>query len=177
VLFVSHSAQQVLQLCTKGIVLNDGKVVALGTAKDTTKEYMKLLHLDSNEDIYSEYPESRVGQLAGKIAELIFKNMHGGKLVFNVPVETQDGVRIVDVGWVSDSRIKTLRTQPTWSAAPDLCVNIVGIKRSVQQIEKDDHFLLRTGAQETWIVHPDLDIHRHRNMHDKHVFPLENIEI
>jgi len=177
VLFVSHSSQQVLQLCTKGIVLHDGKLVAAGTAKDATKEYLKLLHIDSCEDINSEFPESRLGLLVGKIAALIIQNIQGGQLVFNIPVETQDGVRIIDVGWVSNSRLKTLRTHPTWSAAPDLCVNIVSNKRPPQQVEKDDHFLLRSGAQETWIVYPNLAVHRHKNQHNTFVIPIKDIVI
>jgi ABC-type polysaccharide/polyol phosphate transport system ATPase subunit len=177
VLFVSHSAQQVLQLCTKGIVLHDGKLIATGTAKEATREYMKLLHIDSFEDINSEFPESRVGLLAGKIAALIIQNLNGGQLVFNTPVETQDGVRIVDIGWVSNARLKTLRTQPTWSASPDLCINIVSNKRPPQQVENDDRVLLRSGAQETWIVHPNLIVHRHKNQHNKFVMPLDNIVI
>ena len=177
VLFVSHSAQQVLQLCTKGILMRDGSLVAIGTAKDATREYLKSLHLDSLDDVNSEFPDPRVGHLAGRVAKLVFENLQGGQLVFNVPVETRDGVRIVDVGWISDARIQTLRTQPTWSAAPDLCVNIVSSKRPLQQIENDDHFLLRSGAQETWIIHPDLVVHRHKSGLDQFVIQLENITL
>jgi ABC-type polysaccharide/polyol phosphate transport system ATPase subunit len=166
VLFVSHSAQQVLKLCTKGILLNQGKVVATGTAKNVTKKYLESMNLAPCEDALDGFPESRVGRMAGHAAEVILQNLRGGKLVFNIPVETQEGVRVVDVGWVSSSRLETLRTEPTWSAAPDLTVSIISTAKSQTQVQLDNHFLLRSGAKEAWIVWPDGKIIRHRNTGD-----------
>jgi ABC-type polysaccharide/polyol phosphate transport system ATPase subunit len=166
VLFVSHSAQQVLKLCTKGILLNRGKVAATGTAKDVTKIYLESMNLAAPEDALEGFPESRVGSLAGHAAEVILQNLRGGKLVFNIPVETQEGVRVVDVGWVSASRLETLRTEPTWSAAPDLTVSIISATKSQSQTQLDNHFLLRSGAKEAWIIWPDGKIIRHCNTGD-----------
>ncbi len=42
VLFVSHSETQVKNLCTKGILLDHGKIVFSGTAKETAEEYSKI---------------------------------------------------------------------------------------------------------------------------------------
>jgi lipopolysaccharide transport system ATP-binding protein len=152
VLFVSHSAQQVLKLCTKGILLDKGKVAAIGTAKQVTAKYFESMSLNFSENASSGYPESRLSLLMGKAAALIQQKNQGGQLVFQIPVETEDGVRIVDLGWISDARLKTLRTEPTWSAAPDLCVNFVSLQRAYDQIEHDNHFLLKSGAHETWTV-------------------------
>ena len=76
-------------------------------------------------------------------------------MVFNAAIETPDGIRTIDVGWISNSRMKTMRTEPTWSAAPDISVAIVSRKRPVQEAEIDNHFLLKSGAREAWIVMPD----------------------
>jgi lipopolysaccharide transport system ATP-binding protein len=152
VLFVSHSAQQVLKLCTKGILLDQGKVVSTGTAKEVTKKYFESLCLGFSENTESGYPESRLSLLIGKAVALINKKTESGQLVFQVPVETSDGVKIVDLGWISDARLKTLRTEPTWSAAPDLCVNFVSLRRTYDQIENDIHHLMQTGAHETWTI-------------------------
>jgi ABC-type polysaccharide/polyol phosphate transport system ATPase subunit len=152
VLFVSHSAQQVLKLCSKGILLDKGKVAATGTAKQVTAKYFESMSLNFSENTSSGYPESRLSLLMGKAAALIHQKTQGGQLVFQVPIETADGVRIVDLGWISDARLKTLRTEPTWSAAPDICVNFVGQKRIYDQIENDNHYFLMSGAQETWTI-------------------------
>ncbi len=40
VLFVSHSAQSVLELCTHGVVIHEGRLVNYGTAKEATDHYL-----------------------------------------------------------------------------------------------------------------------------------------
>ncbi|HLB32804.1 MAG: hypothetical protein A3F67_07470 [Verrucomicrobia bacterium RIFCSPHIGHO2_12_FULL_41_10] len=155
VLFVSHSAQSVLELCTHGIVLSEGRLVAHGTAKEATTKYLDSLHLSHQEDVIPGMIESRVGLQIGKIAQLLTQHLPGGHLVFNAAIETPDGIRTIDIGWISESRMKTMRTEPTWSAAPDISVSVVSRKRSVQEAENDNHFLLKSGAREAWILLPD----------------------
>jgi len=155
VLFVSHSAQSVLQLCTKGILLQDGRVKAVGTAGDVAEQYLESLNLKIGDPLLVGIPESRLGQQAAAIAEVIMREFHDGKLVLGAPVETNDGVRVVDVGWISSSRIKTLRTEPTWSAAPDICVSIISHHKTPQQVERDNHTFYGHGAREAWVAHPN----------------------
>jgi hypothetical protein len=155
ILFVSHSTQSVLKLCTKGILLEEGRLVAQGTAKKLTDRYLESLHLSASEDGLAGYPESRTGRFAGQVAEFLCGNMNGGHLAFNIPVETSDGVRVVDVGWSSTARFQTMRTEPTWSAAPDICVSIVDRNKSLATAEHDIHHLLRSGAREAWYILPD----------------------
>ena len=162
VLFVSHSAQQVLKLCSKGIVLEDGRVIAAGTAQEATNHYLRSLNLTVGEDILHGYPESRVGKYAGKVAELLLNNLHDGKLVFNIPVETADGIRVVDVGWVSNIRMQTLRTEPAWSAAPDISVSIISVSRSEEDAARGIIPLMNAAAREVWIVHPDGALVKHK---------------
>jgi ABC-type polysaccharide/polyol phosphate transport system ATPase subunit len=165
VLFVSHSAQSVLQLCSKGILLAEGKIIEVGTARETTQTYLESMHLQINESMIHDIPETRVGQLAGRAAQAILKSLKGGHLVFNIAVETPNGIIIIDVGWISESRFKTIRTEPSWSAAPDLCVSIVSISKSDHQVDNDIHHLLNTGAQEAWALLGDGSIVRHKKQH------------
>ena len=167
VLFVSHSAQSVLQLCTRGILLHEGRVLADGTAEETTNSYLESMQLKMPDKLDSGIPESRVGQYAGAIAELLLANLSDGRLVLNVPVETADGLRVVDVGWISDARLRTLRTEPTWSAAPDISVGIVGISKSPAQAEEDNHYLIKAGAREAWYVFPSGQLIRHKSQSEK----------
>jgi ABC-type polysaccharide/polyol phosphate transport system ATPase subunit len=163
VLFVSHSAQQVLKLCNKGILLDKGRVVSTGDVKNVTDHYLQSMNLPSLYSIIDGIPESRVGHLAGLSAELLFRNLQGGQLVFNIPVDTHDGIRTADVGWISSKRFATMRTDPTWSAAPDLTVSIISSTKSQVQAEHDNHFFLQCGAREAWIVWPNGMIIRHKN--------------
>jgi ABC-type polysaccharide/polyol phosphate transport system ATPase subunit len=162
VLFVSHSAQTVLSLCTRGIVLQEGRIIAEGTSKEAASAYLKSLHLNTPENVLSGYPESRVGQFAGKVAELLLNNLSNGQLVFNIPVETAEGIRVIDVGWVSNSRMKSLRTEPSWNAAPDISVSIVSVSRSEEDAGRGIIPLMNAAAREVWIVHPDGSLVKHK---------------
>ncbi len=154
ILFVSHSSQSVLKLCNKGILLEEGRLRAEGTSKEVTDRYLKSMHLSSSEGALG-YPESRTGRFAGEVAAFLLGKLQGGRLAMNVPVETSEGVKVVDVGWISDSRMETMRTEPTWSAAPDVCVSIVDRNKSLAAAEHDIHYLLRVGAREAWYVLPN----------------------
>ena len=161
VLFVSHSAQQVLKLCTKGILLDQGKVAATGTAKDVTKKYFESINIINAESV-DGLTDSRIGLFKGVISMHLLKNLTGGKLVFDVPVETFDGVRNVDLGWVSNSRLQTLRTEPTWNAAPDVSIGLESINKSLEKLENDAHFYLKSGCSEAWCVLASGKIVRHK---------------
>lgn len=163
ILFVSHSTQSVLKLCSKGLLLEEGRLVARGTAKEVTDRYLESLHLQTQEELSSGVLDNHVGQYAGQIAALLVERLRDGELVFNAPVETKDGIRTVDVGWVSRARLSTLRTEPSWSAAPDICIGFISRSKNQHQCEDDSHHLLKSGAHESWIVYPDGAVARHKD--------------
>lgn len=43
VLFVSHSTQQVLNICNKAIILEKGKLIAQGDAKEICEKYNQMV--------------------------------------------------------------------------------------------------------------------------------------
>jgi ABC-type polysaccharide/polyol phosphate transport system ATPase subunit len=170
VLFVSHSAQQVLKLCTKGILLDQGRVISTGTAKDVTNNYLESMNLSTSETQLDGHPDSRQGLFAGEIAKYILENATNGQIVFNIPVETQDGIISVDIGWIMHTRLQTLRLEPTWSASPDVVVFFLNQTKSIQKIENDIHFLIRSGCQEAWVVFSSGKIMRHKKNESKYIF-------
>jgi ABC-type multidrug transport system ATPase subunit len=174
VIFVSHSVQSVLQLCNKGILLQDGCLISSGSAQDVTQTYLKSINMQSNDELLPGVPDSRVGSYAGGVAEILLKHMKAGQLVFNIPIETTDEIKVIDVGWVSNERIKTMRTRPAWSAAPDISVSIVSLRKSEEQIGKDNMMLLSLGAREVWTVYNDGKITRYTsNMYAKYLIDKE----
>ncbi len=161
VLFVSHSAQQVLKLCTKGVLLDQGRLISTGTAEEVTKKYLESLNLSSFADPFGDTIDSRTGQFTAKVAEYFLSHLKDGSLVFNAPVETSDGVRVVDVGWISSLRMQTLRTEPTWSAAPDIVVNFITPRLSEFHADNARHLLVKAGARESWVIWPTGVIRRY----------------
>jgi ABC-type polysaccharide/polyol phosphate transport system ATPase subunit len=160
VLFVSHSTQNVLELCTRGILLSEGCLVAEGTAKEVVHKYLESLDLSAEEDLPPGVTDAYVGLYLGKIAKRLLKELPEGELAFDIPVETPDGIVVVDLGWVSPARMKTLRTRPAWSGAPDISICVVSNKRSEAEAVRNIDLLLAAGAAEPWIVTPGGEIKR-----------------
>jgi len=155
VLFVSHSAESVLQLCNKGLLLQEGKLIGAGDAKEITGKYLKSLHLSHVDPGMVGIADSRTGLLAGAATRIILNKLPNGSIANNCPVETPEGIILVDVGWISASRRKTLRMEPSWNGAPDLCILIASSTRPHEQLEKEHSILLKMGAREIWMIKPD----------------------
>lgn len=162
ILFVSHSSQSVLKLCNKGILLENGAVAAEGTAVEVTDHYLNSLHLQSHDNLLTGYPESRIGLQVGQLAQIILHELSEGRLVFNVPIETPEGIFVIDLGWIALSRLRTLRTEPNWSAAPCVSVVVVSHSKSKSEAEREAHYLLRAGSKEVWVILPNGWIVAHR---------------
>lgn len=158
VLFVSHSAQSVLELCTHGIVLEEGRLIAYGTAREATKKYLESLHLSHDESVLPGVPESRVGVQMGLLAKILMQELPHGDLVFNIPVETSNGVLSIDLGWVSKERSKTLRKEPTWSGAPNVSIYVISRERSETEVLHNIRPLINVGGFEVWLVYPNREI-------------------
>ena len=154
VLFVSHSAKNVLELCTHGLLLCEGKLIAQGTAREVTHQYLNTLNLSHHEGLPDGISESYVGVYSGAIAKRLLKEFPHGHIAFNIPVETPEGIVVVDVGWISSERMKTLRTEPTWSGAPDIAVSIISKDRSETIADRNISILMRAGCIEPWVVTP-----------------------
>ena len=154
VLFVSHSAKNVLELCTHGLLLCEGKLIAQGTAREVTHQYLNTLNLSHHEGLPDGISESYVGVYSGAIARRLLKEFPDGHIAFNIPVETPEGIVVVDVGWISSGRMKTLRTEPTWSGAPDIAVSIISKDRSETIADRNISILMRAGCIEPWVVTP-----------------------
>ncbi len=177
VLFVSHSVESIEKLCTSAILLDEGKLVAKGGVAEVTQRYLGDLGMKSAGGLPPGMPESRHGLRCGRIAEILLEHLQGGRLVFGVPVETQSGHVAVDVGWVSSARLSTLRTEPSWSAAPDVSVMVVSNAKSPAQAETDAHHLLHAGAKESWVFYPNGRLSRYKEPNATFLTPAVQLKI
>jgi ABC-type multidrug transport system ATPase subunit len=169
ILFVSHSADQVIKLCTKGILLHEGRLIGSGTAKEATDQYLKLLNIHNDIDEKGGQG-SRAGMYSAKIAEFFSRNLNAGSLVMNVPVETSYGNVPVELGWISNERLSTLRTEPSWSSTPDIVVNVVTRAMSPEVAHEMRMVHSKNGARESWIVLPDGYVDRYTDVSMKPIF-------
>lgn len=160
ILFVSHAAESVKQLCNRAIVLQKGRVVCDAPALEAADFYTEGLHLHGG--THKGSSASRRGELIGAISALLARSLPGGHVLVDVPIETNDGIRKADVAWISNARRSTLCREPAYSGAPEICVHIQGGGRSENEINLTTQLLFRAGAVENWILGSTGEIHVRR---------------
>ena len=151
ILFVSHSEQSVKQLCNRAVVLQKGTVVCDAPAKEAAEFYTQGLHLHPH---LKDGITNRRGELIGAISELLHRTMGAGHVMVDISIETRDGIRKSDVAWISKARRSTLRREPSYSGAPEICIHLQMGQREEGEIHKTMPLLFRAGAVENWIVGP-----------------------
>jgi ABC-type polysaccharide/polyol phosphate transport system ATPase subunit len=150
ILFVSHAAESVKQLCNRAIVLQKGRVVCDAPALEAADFYTEGLHLHGG--THKGGSASRRGELIGAISALLARSLPDGHVLIDVPIETNDGIRKADVAWISNARRSTLCREPAYSGAPEICVHLMDSSRSENEINDTMGRLFKTGSIENWTV-------------------------
>lgn len=156
ILFVSHAAESVKQLCNRAIVLQKGKIVCDAPALEAADFYTEGLHLHGGS--HKGGSVSRRGELVGAISALLARSLPGGHVLVDVPIDTRDGIRKADVAWISSARRSTLCREPAYSGAPEICVHLPGEARAESEVHKTMGQLFKNGAVENWICEPTGDL-------------------
>lgn len=67
-----------------------------------------------------------------------------------VAVLTSDGIKGVDVGWISESRVKRGLKEDVLTIAPEICVEVVSPGNTRQEMEAKRALYFAAGAEEVW---------------------------
>jgi ABC-type polysaccharide/polyol phosphate transport system ATPase subunit len=151
ILFVSHSADSVRQLCNRAIVLHQGRVECDAPANEAVDYYMGGLHLHG---IAHSGLGTRKAELVGAVAKLLSVSLPSGRVLVDLPVETRNGIRTVDVGWISEARHSAVRGEKSYAGAPEICVHMASVERSASVISGELPSLFGAGAVENWVCGP-----------------------
>jgi len=68
------------------------------------------------------------------------------------PIETDIGMRVADVVWVSPERMEQHRDEKHFRVAPDLCVEVLSATNTQIEMAEKTAAYLAAGAKEVWIV-------------------------
>jgi hypothetical protein len=72
-----------------------------------------------------------------------------------LPVQTHDGVQIVDVAWVSSARKESISGRHTYTAAPEICTFLYDGSSDRNAFWRKQSLLFKAGAAEAWECAPD----------------------
>ncbi len=68
----------------------------------------------------------------------------------NVPFSTSEGVKLVDVAWVSPARRQAQRGRVSFTQAPEICVEIVSPSNTPRELREKKALYFAAGADEVW---------------------------
>jgi len=85
-----------------------------------------------------------------EIGHLLKTLMPGGRTLTECAVLTSDGVKGVDVAWISERRVKQGLKGEVLTLAPEICVEVVSPSNTRQQMEAKRGHYFEAGAEEVW---------------------------
>jgi len=82
-----------------------------------------------------------------------------GSAITEFPVATSAGVRVPDVIWASDERMREMRkTGAPTMLAPEICVEVMSPAHSEAEMEAKRKLYREAGADEVWLVSEDGEV-------------------
>ena len=85
-----------------------------------------------------------------EIGHLLKILMSGGRALTECAVLTRDGVKGVDVAYISESRIKRGLKNDVLTIAPEICVEVISPGNTRQELENKRELYFAAGAEEVW---------------------------
>jgi Uma2 family endonuclease len=108
-----------------------------------TNRYGQVIHMPP--------PSFLHARLQSRISTLLSGLIKTGGTATECPVSTSDGVRGVDVVWLSDEQIKAVGHASCVPFAPEICVEIKSPRNSWAELEEKAALYFEAGAREVWI--------------------------
>jgi Uma2 family endonuclease len=81
--------------------------------------------------------------------------MPDGRVTTECPVSTADGVKGVDVTWVSHGRRALTDKQVLLSKAPEICAEVLSPSNTTREMAEKKALYFAAGACEVWFCDPD----------------------
>ncbi len=84
--------------------------------------------------------------------EIVFqlRSLLGGRAKPELPLNTSDGVKALDVGWYSPERHEQVRGQTACEIAPEICIEIISPSNTRNEIMNKFRLYFEAGAIECW---------------------------
>lgn len=95
----------------------------------------------------------------GEIGFLLRSQRQGGKVLAECAVKTPKGTKVADVAWASDARFTQIKDEAECSIAPEVCVEVLSLSNTDDEIAEKRKLYFDQGAQEVWLCHSDGAVH------------------
>lgn len=104
---------------------------------------------------------NRHSYLQGQIEQLLRQMRTDGTAFPECAIETERGVKVADVAWLSDAFLKAHGLESPYTAAPELCVEVRSASNSRAEMDEKRGLYLARGALEVWFCGDDGQLRFH----------------
>jgi len=103
------------------------------------------------------------GGFQAAIGAVLIESIKGGRVITECAVETSDGVKVPDVAWISEDRLRPHRRTASMPIAPEICVEVKSYSNSPVEMMGKMQLYFARGAEEVWFCDEDgnMTFYRH----------------
>lgn len=92
------------------------------------------------------------GRCQSKMVGVLERCLVGGEVIVECSIETDAGVKVADVAWCSSVFIQKHSFDTPFTAAPEICIEVVSPTNSEPQMQAKMALYIQRGAEECWLV-------------------------
>ncbi len=92
----------------------------------------------------------RHGFFQGRIAYLLESLTVTGEVITECAIQTNDGVKVADIAWVSEQRADLILEETVASIAPEICIEVVSESNTLEEMNFKRNLYFEAGATEVW---------------------------
>jgi Uma2 family endonuclease len=87
----------------------------------------------------------------GEIAFILRTQGQNGVALSECAINTQKGTKVADVAWATNETLAVIRNEAAASIAPELCVEVLSMSNSEEEMVEKRELYFERGAKEVWI--------------------------
>jgi Uma2 family endonuclease len=95
------------------------------------------------------------GGRQAELTLLLARFAPAGKIIVECPISTGEGVKVPDLVWVSKNRLASIRGKSAFTAAPEICIEVLSASNTRNEIEEKRRLYFEAGASEVWLCERD----------------------
>lgn len=105
--------------------------------------------------VMSHPPAPEHGREQFGVGKRLDQLLPAGDVITECPVSTSEGVKLVDVAWISKARWQAQRGQVCFIQAPEICVEIISPSNTRRELTEKKALYFAAGADEVWFCDRD----------------------